>query len=474
MLIKARRNIRYHYNEPDLFIYGSNELIKLKLSISEYDEITSLISKAYQGSEETALFEEFNRYTKLIQFLREKHVFYLIDPKVYDLHKNSLYLPWVEEQCLSVEKGLRDIEGICVNIPASYFGAIYLSELLAENHIQHEIVEVENIEVLADGKIASHYYIGKKEDKIWVSTRNHPNFEAVSAEDISEKLLAGFLYYGAIISIIGKEAPVFSINSLMEVERKLAFDGIEKVDYQISGRTPQDAIKNYNSLETFVKKYDSKIVSFNKNRAYFTYNQSPLQIITVQTEDDENYFFADISYERLAQFLSEAAFIEILKNSYSKDLLLKQQGKVIYSTQHHKTGKLYRLDLNELEESELISSLMNQEKLSTNFYLQACSRGGYYLYAVNDKSEAFIFQLPVKTAAQLITVLLTWISMHMNDVSIKESFFQSVDLNELHLKEVSSVNWDNSNQENLVNGQQTTVGKILNDHGFEYELLEVE
>lgn len=41
MLIKARRNIRYHYNEPDLFIYGSNELIKLKLSISEYDEITS-------------------------------------------------------------------------------------------------------------------------------------------------------------------------------------------------------------------------------------------------------------------------------------------------------------------------------------------------------------------------------------------------------------------------------------------------
>lgn len=96
------------------------------------------------------------------------------------------------------------------------------------------------------------------------------------------------------------------------------------------------------------------------------------------------------------------------------------------------------------------------------------------MYAVNDKSEAFIFQLPVKTAAQLITVLLTWISMHMNDVSIKESFFQSVDLNELHLKEVSSVNWDNSNQENLVNGQQTTVGKILNDHGFEYELLEVE
>lgn len=74
-------------------------------------------------------------------------------------------MPWVEEQCLSVEKGLRDIEGICVNIPTSYFGAIYLSELLAENHIQHEIVEVENIEVLADGKIASHYYIGKKKIK---------------------------------------------------------------------------------------------------------------------------------------------------------------------------------------------------------------------------------------------------------------------------------------------------------------------
>ncbi|UZM98597.1 hypothetical protein OL548_29340 [Lysinibacillus sp. MHQ-1] len=75
MLIKARRNIRYHYNEPDLFIYGPNELIKLKLSVSEYEDITSLISNAYQGSEETALFEEFSRYTKLIQFLIKKHVF---------------------------------------------------------------------------------------------------------------------------------------------------------------------------------------------------------------------------------------------------------------------------------------------------------------------------------------------------------------------------------------------------------------
>lgn len=69
MLIKARRNIRYHYNEPDLFIYGSNELIKLKLSISEYDEITSLISKAYQGSEETALLKSLTATQNSFNFL---------------------------------------------------------------------------------------------------------------------------------------------------------------------------------------------------------------------------------------------------------------------------------------------------------------------------------------------------------------------------------------------------------------------
>ncbi|UZM98596.1 hypothetical protein OL548_29335 [Lysinibacillus sp. MHQ-1] len=96
--------------------------------------------------------------------------------------------------------------------------------------------------------------MGKKEERIWITTRKHTNFESVSAEDISEKLLAGFLYYGVIISIVAESAPVFNINSLMEVERKLAFDGIKKVDYQISGRAPQDAIKNYNSLENFVKK----------------------------------------------------------------------------------------------------------------------------------------------------------------------------------------------------------------------------
>lgn len=474
MIIKARRNIRYHYNEPDLFIYGSRELIKLKISVSEYEEITSLISKAYQGSEETELFEEFNRYRKLTQFLIEKHIFYLIDPKIYDFHRNSDYLPWVEEQCLSVEKALKVIGEICVRIPKSFFGATCLNELLKENQIKSEIIEVDNIEVLTDGEILVKYYIGKKEDKIWVSTRKHTNFEAVSAEDISEKLLTGFLYYSAIISAIGENTPVFNINSLMEVERKMGFDGIEKADYQISGSMQQDAIKNHNSLEIFVKNYDSKIVSFNKNKAYFTYNQSPLQIITVQTEDEENYYFADISYERLAQFLAEAAFIEILKSSYSKELLLKQHEKVIYSTQHDKTGDLYKLDLNDLEESELISSLLNQEKLSTNFYLQACVSGGYYLYAVNHNSEALIFQIPLKTAAQLTTVILTWISMNINYVSIKESFFKSVDINEFQLKEDRSLNWDISNQEKQVSGQQTNVGKILNDNGFEYELLEVE
>ncbi|WP_313469762.1 hypothetical protein [Lysinibacillus sp.] len=474
MIIKARRNIRYHYNEPDLFIYGPNEKIKLKLSVSEYENITSLISKAYQGSEETELFEEFMRYRKLTQFLIEKHIFYLVDPEIYNIHKSSIYLPWVEEHCLSVEKGLKEIEKICVNIPQSFFGATCLKELLEENQIKSEITNVENIEVLTDGKIVAKYHIGKKGERIWVSTRNHRNFEEVSAEDISEKLLSGFLFYSAIISAIGKNFPVFNINTMMEVERKVAFDGIEKVDYQFSGRTHQDAIKNFNSLEIFVKKYDSKIVSFNNDKAYFNYNQSPLQVITVQTEDEENYYFADISYERLAQFLAEAAFLEILKNSYSKELLLKQQEKIIYSTQHDKTGELFRLDLNELEESDLISSLLNQEKLSVNFYLQSCVGGGYYLYVVNNDSETLIFQIPVRTAAQLTTVILTWISMYKNDVSVKESFFKSVDLNEFRFKEDGSLNWNISIQEKQVSGQQTTVGKILDENGFEYELLEVE
>ncbi|MFE3575256.1 hypothetical protein [Lysinibacillus sp. NPDC059133] len=474
MIIKARRNIRYHYNEPDLFIYGSNEKIKLKMSVSEYEKITSLISKAYQGSEETELFEEFKRYRKLTQFLIEKNIFYLIDPEIYDFHRSSSYLPWVEEHCLSVEKGLKEIRKICVRIPKSFFGATCLNELLEENQIKSEIIEVENIEVQTDGEIVAKYYIGKKGDRIWVSTRNHKNFEEVSAEDISEKLLSGFLFYSAIVSSVDKNTPIFNINTMMEVERKMAFDGIKQVDYQFSGRTHQDAIKNFNSLEIFVKEYDSKIVSFNNDKAYFTYNQSPLQIITVQTEDQENYYFADISFERLAQFIAEAAFLEILKNSYSKELLLKQQEKVIYSTKHDKTGELFRLDLSELEESELISSLLNQEKLSTNFYLQACVSGGYYLYVVNNDSEALIFRIPVRTAAQLTTVILTWISMYKNRVSVKESFFQSIDLNELQLKEDSSLNWGRSDQVKQVSGQQTTVGKILDENGFEYELLEVK
>lgn len=42
MIIKGRKNSRYYYNEPELFIYGPKERLKLKVNNADYQEIVKL------------------------------------------------------------------------------------------------------------------------------------------------------------------------------------------------------------------------------------------------------------------------------------------------------------------------------------------------------------------------------------------------------------------------------------------------
>ncbi|MFD1900430.1 hypothetical protein GQR36_11310 [Enterococcus termitis] len=97
MLVKSRRNSRYYYNEPYLFIHGPNEKIKLKTNLSDYQKIIAVFRDTLQGVEEEALYEKYRRYSSLIQLLLEKQVFYKITVEQHDKHKNSSYLPWLEE-----------------------------------------------------------------------------------------------------------------------------------------------------------------------------------------------------------------------------------------------------------------------------------------------------------------------------------------------------------------------------------------
>lgn len=220
--------------------------------------------------------------------------------------------------------------------------------------------------------------------------------------------MASFLYYCVIVSVVGEGSPVFRINDLLEVERKQEFLKIEKANYALVENSQQDPIKNYNAIESFVKKYDSKIKSLNGNPDYLQYNQSPLQVITIQTEKQKNYYLADISYERLSQFVTEAAFAEILQACYGTSFILLANQKVVYNTLHDEKGDLQRIELEELKEGALIHDLFLQENLKVNLYLQESSTGGSYLYILNQVNYSMVkFQIPLRTEDQLNTALLT-------------------------------------------------------------------
>lgn len=482
MLIKFRRNSRYYYNEPYLFIHGPNEKIKLKSNFSDYQKIIAVFRETLRGVEEEVLYEKYSRYSSLIQLLLEKQVFYKITVEKHERHKNSNYLPWLEEACSEVQEGLEKVEKVSIGIPENFFGKEYLREYLSANNLAINSSKEESFAIKLNGEIKQQYYVWKEENEVYLSTRKPKMFEPIQKKDISERLIAGFIYYCAIVSTVAVEVPTFKINHLLEVERKKAFYEIEVRDHPISNSTPEvskDPIKNYNSLEYFVKNYDSKIKSFNKNNEYMTYNQAPLQIITVQTEEQKNYYFADISYERLSHFVTEIAFIEILKDCYKKELLLLANDKLVHGTLHNKYGEQRKFDLALLEESELLKDLLQQADLTISCYIQACEEGGCYLFVVNHKEQETVeFQVPLKTEAQITTALLTWISIQMNQISVEETFYVKT---EYHKQEPRTINCladmlvhQRQDMKWYEVGEQTNLGEILKRNGFDYELQGVK
>ncbi|TFI98421.1 hypothetical protein CKN67_05895 [Carnobacterium divergens] len=475
MIIKGRKNSRYYYNEPELFIYGPKERLKLKVNNADYQEIVKLIQVVSQGMEASLVQNNFARHDSLIQLFLEKHIFYQIDSQSYAKHKDMAYLPWVEEACLDVQEGLAKIGKIQIQIPTAFFGAGYLSGYLSNHQLKNEIVEVDKFNILLNNQLNGEYYIWKEGSDICISTRKPANTFLIEKNDISERLLASFLYYCVIVSVVGEGSPVFRINDLLEVERKQEFLKIEKANYALVENSQQDPIKNYNAIESFVKKYDSKIKSLNGNPDYLQYNQSPLQVITIQTEKQKNYYLADISFERLSQFVTEAAFAEILQACYGTSFILLANQKVVYNTLHDEKGDLQRIELEELKEGALIHDLFLQENLKVNLYLQESSTGGSYLYILNQVNYSMVkFQIPLRTEDQLNTALLTWISMAINQIEIEESFFCQVSQpamqSEIYNHMVAELL---SNSSNRKVGRQTNLGEILSKEAFGYELLEV-
>src|SRR5690606_26961856 len=117
----------------------------------------------------------------------------------------------------------------------------------------------------------------------WQMIRHLGSMKAGS-ETVSAELLAPFLFYSVILTIIGKAPEVFTINEEFEVVRKTLYDpaaGLPE-EFRTAG---EDPITELNKVERFIGEYSSRILSVNRNPEYDDYRQLPLQIMTIQYAD---------------------------------------------------------------------------------------------------------------------------------------------------------------------------------------------
>jgi len=472
LIVKMRRNIRYYYESSYMFICGFKKMLKIKTTLEEYKNIIQMIGEIQKGIVEDYLSEIYPRYRTLIELLLKERILYKIQEKDFTRHKSGIYLPWLEEACMDTSAALKTIGEIIIRIPEVFYGSAYLKELLNNNGIQHGTQQEEYFSIVVQGKVVANYYLGMKNGNIYVSPYLMLETQLVSNQDISERLLAGFIFYCGIMSAVTEDRPVFKINELLEVDKKLYFEQIEQTDKVINVKKQSDAIKSYNALEKFIKVHDSKIKSLNSNEDYDNYIQSPLQVITIQIED-ENYYFADISYERLAKYIIEIGFLEILKKCYDKDFLLQQGNETVHTTltEKKKVNALMKLSLDKVVEGELIENLLLQEDILADFYVQSTYSDRMCVYIRELKSEnTYMYTALVRSFDHVATILLTWISMKINRIDIKESFFKVCELPNCEEENTQMF----ETKERKVQGCPTNLGKILEQYNFGYQLLEVD
>lgn len=477
-IIKYRNNIRYYYKDSYLIIIGNNEKLKIKANDSEYEEIEKIFSEASLGIREKELEKKFLKYKILIDLLISKDVFYRINLDQLNKHLNNDYFPWIEEKFSEVSSKLDLLEKVKFIIPKNFYGSDYLISLYEKNGVLAEIQDTEVFQIISNKTIISEYqvYINSA-NEIIISPLRDGDYAIVNEENISERILSHFIFYSTILTALKPdEKVVFFISEFMEVSKKRLFEVIKKEQSLKKKKISMDSIINLNALEKFVNLYDSKIISFNKNKEYSTYLQSPIQIITIQTSDLENHYFSDVSYERLAKFISETVFIEVIKKYYGKDFIVKFNDRLVHKTKFSRGKGLYLLSLNEIIDGDLIQSILSQENSKISIFIQSCSdESRFLLILCEETQEIYRYRIPVQRLEEVTTILFSWISSKINLVNATEAWFEKVDidlscttdcLNHKNIFEtISSLTYD---------GKTNNLDNILTECEFSYNVLEVE
>lgn len=460
-LVKLRGNIRQYYKDSSVIIHGLKHKLKIKASKEDYIDIQKIFSKALNGIELYALNDEFPEYKNLINLFHRQNIFYSINSECLKKHSEKDYFNWIEQKFENVSENLNLVTKIKICIPDSFNGKDYLIKLLDRNNISYEVSNTNNFKILLLDKEICEYQIYELRDEEFIVSPVINKFNKAEVGHISPRIVSSIILYCAIhCAIDPNNKLVFTINSDLEVDKKLYFEGINKEQMLKKNEVTDDGISNLNALEFFIQNYFSEILSLNKNKDYNDYLQSPIQVCTIQTIG-KNFYFADISYPRLAKFISEVGFAELLKTIYNKEFFVLKGEEVIHKSMRSSLKSLGKLSLNKISDGDMIENILKQENFNIDLYIQYCKDNSKFIVIKNKDTNKFIkCNIPIQQDEHITTLLFTWISMKLNSINPEECFFY----------EESVIDTIYNTLDTTVN---TNLSNILARYGFSYQIKEV-
>ncbi|MFJ7936229.1 hypothetical protein [Sporosarcina sp. NPDC096371] len=432
--IKYSSNCRYFFSNDVITFITKERKFTIKASESEYLAIHRMLGEMHEGVEEQGFRERNERYDKIIRLLEKVGVIYTIDADKLREHQQSTYFQVVEMKASNVEETLDKIKEVKFVINADFMAKNEFAMLLQENHLSYQIMETDqgdDIQLICDNH---HEFVNSslndyKEIIIAALTRNslgHLNKGQVSPRQISPALLATFMFYSSIDKIAAEKNHVFIINDELEVKRKELFcyqdkesKGLEVTSIDVAGMDKEGIFDSLNTLELFVEKYSSKIISFNKDERYGDYSQLPLQVFTIQHYDAndrlDNMYFADFSYERLSSFIVEIGFNEIMKRSYgdAANTVMSEEKTII---------QMY-----DIPEYESVLELMDGRGLELDVKVEMDAESQYFIHIQDYSSDkTFTFDMPIPNEKYIPLVINTFISAKENNVEPRVASFSEL------------------------------------------------
>lgn len=493
IILKSKNNYRYYFKEDFLYIANENMKFRLKMNINQYERFCNLINMLNKGVTLSYADDNLNNYSGLIQLLKKYGVVYEIPEELLQYSKDKMYFSIVEGFSSDIPQTLSTLTTAHMLINDKFIALKQLEKILRDNNLQYSVTdEIDNdLEIqFNDGTKEFINTLKTKSGDIMITPTlikdiNYLYKDRLIIEDISPKILAQFVFYNIIESAASNGVREnFTINKDLEVKRKKVYTSYES-NHKKSGKeckvNKQTKIEYpLNSLEMFIRNVNSKVISFNNNLEYGWYKQAPIQVFTIQHYDIEDKFkscyFADISYERLCNFISEVGFMNILKKSYGKDYMITSNGECVSDTVLNSvSNKAEIFNLEELHDHDAIKDLLAQTKLDITLYKQCIDYNKYLIYILNkDNGVLYRFGIPLNDVKYVDLVIYTYVSSIQNKVDLSEAFFIELEDYKIepHTRDIDFVAFTTSGSSEIV-WKESNLNMLLKDYDFKYEIKEM-